>query len=124
MSHKKLRTLTFVCRIERFLRDRVDVAVRCSVAGDFELRIESERSIDTTMPLAALYVEGGSNDLEADLETWTPCRCGTATEYSVLHIHRPLHRLLSKALSTACVYCCSALPLRQLALYHVTLPDQ
>lgn len=52
----------------------MDVAVRCVVAGDFELRIESERSIDTTMPLAALYVEGGSSDMEDDLETWTPCR--------------------------------------------------
>ena len=56
------------------LHDRVDVAVRCVIAGDFELSIESERSIDTTMPLAALYVEGGSNGVEDDLETWTPCR--------------------------------------------------
>eukprot|EP00903_Cladosiphon_okamuranus_P014013 g13031.t1 len=53
---------------------RVDVAVRCIVAGDFELRIESERSIETTMPLAGIYVEGGSNSIEDDLETWMPCR--------------------------------------------------
>ena len=53
---------------------RVDVAVRCAVAGDFEMLIESTRTIGTTMPLAALFVEGGSNMPEDDLETWTPCR--------------------------------------------------
>lgn len=51
---------------------RVDTAVRCSVAGDFELHVES--SSVNAMPLAALYVEGGSGTQDADLETWTPCR--------------------------------------------------
>ncbi|CAM9610829.1 unnamed protein product, partial [Ectocarpus sp. 12 AP-2014] len=53
---------------------RVDTAVRCSVAGDFEFRIESTRSISSTTPLAALYVEGGSSSPDDDLDTWTPCR--------------------------------------------------
>lgn len=53
---------------------RVDAAVRCSVAGDFDLRIESSRSIGESIALGVLSVEGGSVNMDADLETWTPCR--------------------------------------------------
>lgn len=52
------------------------MAVRCGVAGDFDLRIESSRSLgDTTVALGVLSVEGGSIDMDDDLELWRPCRC-------------------------------------------------
>lgn len=50
------------------------MAVRCSIAGDFGLGIESMTSLGQTMPLAVLTVEGGSINMDADLEPWTPCR--------------------------------------------------
>ncbi|CAM9957915.1 unnamed protein product, partial [Laminaria digitata] len=53
---------------------RVDAAVRCSTAGDFDVRIESTLTLGQTVPLAVLTVEAGSGSADDDLETWTPCR--------------------------------------------------
>lgn len=53
---------------------RVDAAIRCSTAGDFDVRIESALTGGDTMPIAVLSVEAGSAGADDDLETWTPCR--------------------------------------------------
>lgn len=53
---------------------RVDAAVRCSTAGDFDVRIESTLTLGQTVPLAVLTVEAGSGSADDDLDTWTPCR--------------------------------------------------
>lgn len=53
---------------------RVDAAIRCSTAGDFDMRIESTLTGGDTMPIAVLTVEAGSADADDELEMWTPCR--------------------------------------------------
>lgn len=38
------------------------------------MRIESARILIDSMPLVLLTVEGGAANMDADLETWKPCR--------------------------------------------------
>lgn len=53
---------------------RVDAAIRCSSAGNFDVRIKSALTGGDTVPIAVLRAEAGSADADDDLETWTPCR--------------------------------------------------
>ena len=61
------------CRMNVFV-GRVDVAVRCPAEGDFDVAMEWVSSLGNTVTIAALSVASSSEQADADLESWEPCR--------------------------------------------------
>ena len=61
------------CQMNVFNR-RVDVAVRCPAEGDFDVAIEWVSSLGYTVTIATLSVASSSEQSDADLESWEPCR--------------------------------------------------
>ena len=64
-----------VVNISRLFIRRVDVAVKCSSARDYDVIVESATSIGRDVTIAVLSVtnseDGGA---DANLTTWEPCR--------------------------------------------------